>query len=250
MYDKKFDIEKIKIIKKNSSSRKFLKIIRNFNTEASLNKYSYNFSWLGVPIIQLPQDIIIIQELLYTVKPDLIIETGVARAGSLIFYSSILSMIHKKYKVVGVDLDIRNHALKVLKKHKFSKNIITFQGSSNDSYILDKIYKISKNHKKVLVCLDSDHTHPHVFKELQNYSKFVSKNSYLIVFDTTQGTLSNKDINKISKMYKYKPWSKKSNPLTAVKKFIKINKNFVVDNNPYQKALISNCYSGFLKKIK
>ncbi len=144
MFDKKFEKEKINIIKRNSSSKKFLDITKKFNVEASLNKYTYNFSWLGVPIIQYPQDMITMQELLFEVKPDLIIETGIARAGSLIFYSSILSMIHEKYRVIGVDVDIRKHAKKVLKEHKFSKNITTFQGSSNNKLILNKINKISK----------------------------------------------------------------------------------------------------------
>ena len=250
MYDKKFEIEKKKIINKNSLSKKFLKITKDFNLESSLNKYTYNFNWMGVPIIQHPQDIIIMQELIYDIKPDLIIETGVARSGSLIFYSSILSLIHKKFRVIGIDIDIREHSKKVLKNHKFSKNITTIIGSSNDIKILNKVYKISKNYKKVLVCLDSDHTHEHVLNELKNYSKFVSKNSYIVVFDTTIGTFDSKILNKISKTYKYKPFGKKSNPLTAVKRFIKDNKNYVIDHNPFKKALISNCYSGFLKKIK
>ena len=250
MYDNKFEAEKKKIIKKNSLSKNFLKITQKFNEEASLNKYTYTFNWLGVPIIQYPQDIIVMQELLYDIKPDLVIETGIARAGSLIFYSSILSLIHKKYKVIGIDIDIRKHAKKVLNNHNFSKNIITLQGSSNDQKILEKIKKISKNYKKILVCLDSDHTHDHVLKELENYSKFVSKKSYLVVFDTTQGTFNNNIINKISKIYKYKPWGKKSNPLTAVEQFLKNNQNFNVDNNYFNKSLVSNCYSGFLKKIK
>ena len=152
--------------------------------------------------------------------------------------------------MIGVDIDIRNHAKKVLKEHRFSKNIITFQGSSNDEKILKKITKVSKKHKKILVCLDSDHTHQHVLEELENYSRYVSKNSYLVVFDTTQGSFDKKNINKISKVYKYKPWGKNSNPLTAVKKFLKTNKNFVINQEPFNKALVSNCYSGFLKKIK
>ena len=115
---------------------------------------------------------------------------------------------------------------------------------------LIKFQKISKKYKKVLVCLDSDHTHQHVLRELENYNKFVSKNSYLVVFDTTQGTFDNKNINKISKIYKYKPWGKNSNPLTAVKEFLKNNKNFVINDEFFNKALVSNCYSGFLKKIR
>tara|TARA_B100001123_G_C15194385_1_gene980748 strand:- start:561 stop:1313 length:753 start_codon:yes stop_codon:yes gene_type:complete len=250
MYDKKFEIEKKKIIKKNRSSKKFFNLTKKFNTEASLNKYTYSFNWLGVPIIQYPQDIIIMQELIYKVKPDLIIETGVARSGSLILYSSLLALITKNYRVIGVDLDIRSHARKVLLNHKFSKKITTFEGSSNNKKILNKILKITKKFKKVLVCLDSDHTHNHVLKELENYSNFVSKNSYIVIFDTTQGMFDKRNIKKISKIYKYKPWGIKSNPLTAVKEFLKTNKNFVVDNNYFDKALISNCYSGFLRRIK
>ena len=250
MYDKKFELERKRIIKKNSISKKFLNITKNFNIQATLNKYSYNFNWLGVPIIQYPQDIILMQELLYEVKPDLIIETGVARSGSLIFYSSILSLIHKKYKVIGIDIDIRKHAKKVLKRHKYSKNIITFQGSSNDEKILNKVFKISKKYKKILVCLDSDHTHQHVLEELKNFSKIVSKNSYLIVFDTTPGSFDKKNTNKISKVYNFKLSGKNSNPLTAVNQFLKTNKNFVINNEPFNKALVSNCYSGFLKKVK
>ena len=162
----------------------------------------------------------------------------------------MLSLIHKKYQIIGIDIDIRSHAVRVLKNHKYSKNITTFQGLSNNIKILEKIAKISKKYKKVLVCLDSDHTHRHVLEELINYSKFVSKNSYLVVFDTTQGTFDNKNINKISKIYKYKPWGKNSNPLTAVRDFLEINKDFVINQEPFKKALISNCYSGFLKKIK
>jgi cephalosporin hydroxylase len=164
MYDKKFEDERKKIINKNFSSKKLMKIAQNFNVEASLNKYTYNFNWLGVPIIQYPQDLILMQELLYDIKPDLIIETGIARSGSLIFYSSILSLIHKKFKVIGVDIDIRKHAKRVLNKHKYSKNIITFQGSSTNQKILDKISKLSKKYKKILVCLDSAHTHPTCFR--------------------------------------------------------------------------------------
>ena len=122
------------------------------------------------------------QELLYEIKPDLIIETGVARSGSLVFYSSILSLIHKRYKVIGVDIDIRNHARKVLQKHKFAKNITTFQGSSNDDKILNKISKISKKYKKVLVCLDSDHTHQHVLRELEKLLYFLQTCVFVELF--------------------------------------------------------------------
>ena len=130
-YDIKFQKERDQIIDRNYKSKKFLKIARDFNYQASLNQYTYSFDWLGVPIIQYPQDIMLMQELIFEIKPDMIIETGIARSGSLILYSSLLSLIHKKYKVLGVDIEIRKHAKKVLKNHKFSKNIIAIEGSSN-----------------------------------------------------------------------------------------------------------------------
>lgn len=249
-YDIKFQKERDQIIDRNYKSKKFLKIARDFNYQASLNQYTYSFDWLGVPIIQYPQDIMLMQELIFEIKPDMIIETGIARSGSLILYSSLLSLIHKKYKVLGVDIEIRKHAKKVLKNHKFSKNIIAIEGSSNHPKTLDQILKISKSYNNILVCLDSAHTHQHVLDELKNYSKFVSKNSYIVVFDTTIKTFHEKQISKLAKLYQYKPFGKKSNPYTAISEFLKDNKNFQINDKFHKKALISNCNSGFLKRVK
>ena len=250
IYDKKFNIEVDKRVKNFSKNSKLKKSAKNFNIQASLRKYSYNFLWAGVPIIQLPQDLILMQELIFKVKPDLIIETGIARGGSLIFYSSILSLIKKKYKIIGIDFDIRKHAKKVLSHHKFAKNVTTIEGSSIDKKTSEKIKKLKKNYKKVLVCLDSNHVHRHVIKELNLYSKFVSKNSYIVVFDTTCGTFDKKNMKKIAQNYNYKPFGIRSNPLTAVKEFLKKNKNFIIDYNFHNKGLITNCYNGFLKRVK
>lgn len=248
IYDKKFNLESNRIINNLIKKKKLQKASRDFNIQASINKYTYNFNWLGVPVIQYPQDLQIMQEIIFDVKPDLIIETGVARGGSLIFYSSILSLIKKRYKVIGVDLDIRKHAKKVLTTHPFAKKITTFQGSSVDFKIFNQIKKISKKFKKIMVCLDSDHTHDHVLKEMELYKDLVTKNSYMVVFDTTQAIFPNNIINKIKKTYAYKPWGKNSNPLTAIKEFLKTNNNFKIIKSQHEKLLITNCYKGFLKK--
>lgn len=250
IYDKKFDNEVKKRIKDFSENKKLLVCSSEFNEQASLAKYTYNFKWLGVPVIQYPQDLVVMQELIFNLKPDLIIETGVARAGSLIFYSSLLSLIHKKYKIIGIDIEIRKHAKKVLSKHKFSKNIVTFEKSSTDNNIIKKIHSIAKKYKKILVCLDSDHTHEHVLNEMNLYCKFVSKNSYLVVFDTSQAFFKKEIINHMAKSYSYKPWGHKSNPYTAVKEFLVNNKNFKIENYYDKKSLITNARNGFLKRIK
>ena len=216
---------------------------------SSLKKYTYNFTWLGRPIIQFPQDMIIIQELIWSVKPDLIIETGVAHGGSLVFSSSILQLIGRG-KVVGVDIEIRKHNYLAIKKHPLSKRIILIQGSSVDTRTIKKISKYVKKNNKIMVFLDSNHTHDHVLKELQLYSDFVTKDSYVVVFDTTMNLFDDKTINKISKNYRFKPWGKNSNPHSAVKVFLKNNKKFEIDKKLHEKSLITNCYDGFIKRIK
>ena len=247
-YDKKFDLEIKKRVKSFSKNSKLLEVSKKFNIQSALTKYSYNFSWAGVPVIQLPQDLICMQELIFKIKPDMIVETGIARGGSLIFYSSILSMIKSKYKVVGIDIDIRAHARKVLNTHKLAKKIITIKDSSLKKEVFKNVQKLKKKFPKVLVCLDSCHTENHVLEELKLYSNLVSKGSYIVVFDSTCGTFDKKNMDKVAKNYNYKPFGKKSNPLTAIYKFLKINKNFKIDDSFNNKALITNCLKGFLKK--
>ena len=250
IYDKKFEKEKKLIINSFKKNKEIKKAAYNFCLAAAKYKYTYNFSWFGVPIIQHPEDLIIMQEIILEVKPDLIIDIGVARGGSSIYYSSILELLGNKGKVLGVDIDYRKHTKKVFKKHYLKKNVKLIEGSSISSKVANRIYNFAKNYKKIMVCLDSNHTHDHVLEELNLYSKIVSKNSYLVVFDTTDGLYSAEIIKKISKKYKFKPFSKKSNPLTAVKEFIKKNKNFKIDESKHTKAQITSCYKGFLKKIK
>jgi len=242
---KEFNDEKKIRIKKNQVIKKFQRASSNFLLESIKQKYSYNFTWMGVPIIQIPQDMYQIQEIIWDVKPDLIIETGVAHGGSLIFNASMLAILNsfeqKKRKVIGIDIDLRKHNKDILNKHFLKKYIQTIDGSSIDTKIFKKIKKISEKFKKVLVILDSNHTHEHVFEELNLYSQIVSKNSYCIVFDTIIHDMPND-------FYPDRDWDKKNNPMTAVNKFLNKNKKFEIDPEINNKLMITMAKNGYLRK--
>ncbi|NGX57102.1 MAG: Rhamnosyl O-methyltransferase [Candidatus Anoxychlamydiales bacterium] len=218
------------------------KLQKNLLIRAIKTKYTYNFRWFGLPIIQFPQDIIAMQEIIYKVKPDLIIETGIARGGSLIFYASMLEILGKG-TVLGIDIDIREHNRKALEKHFLFKRIKMFEGSSTDLNIFEQVKKIASNNNKILVALDSNHTHSHVLKELELYSSLVSKDSYLVVFDT-----SIEDVP--DDMFPNRPWDKKNNPKTALKEFLSKNDRFIIDKTFEEKLLITANIDGYLKCIK
>lgn len=207
------------------------------------NKYSYNFSWLGRPIIQYPQDIIAMQEIIWKVKPDLIIETGIAHGGSLIFYASMLELLGGERKVIGIDIDIREHNRKEIEKHKMYNRIEMIQGSSIDSKIINQVKAKAKNYKKVLVVLDSNHTHEHVLEELRAYETLVNKESYIVVFDTVVEDLPNEYFND-------RPWDNENNPKTAVWEFLRENKRFEADNFIDNKLQITVAPNGYLKCIE
>jgi cephalosporin hydroxylase len=208
-------------------------------------RYSYNFTWLGRPIIQFPQDIIAMQEIIWRVKPDLIVETGIAHGGSLMFYASMLELIGGNGQVLGIDIDIREHNRVEIEKHTMFKRITMIQGSSTNEEVLQQVHKLAKRSKskRVLVVLDSNHTHDHVIKELELYSPLVSKGSYLVVFDTIIEDMP-KDF------FPDRPWSKGNNPKTAVWEFLKTNDRFVSDKDIENKLLITVAPDGYLKCIK
>ena len=208
-------------------------------------EYSYHFSWLGRPIIQYPQDILAIQEIIWKTKPDLIIETGIAHGGSLILSASMLELIGKG-EVLGIDIDIRKHNKQEIEKHPMFKRITMIEGSSIDIKIIKKVQEFAKNRKKIMVILDSNHTHDHVLSELNAYSKLVKKGSYVIVFDTIISDIP----NKYSKKLMNGNWNKKDNPKTAVHEFLKENKRFEIDHEVENKLLITVAPDGFLKCIK
>ena len=178
-----FILEKQRSIKAMNENEKLKKLSADWFTEGFKHKYSYNFTWLGRPIIQYPQDIIALQEIIWEVKPDLIIETGIAHGGSLIFHASMLEIIGGDGEVLGIDIDIREHNRAEIEKHKMFKRITLIEGSSVEQSVIDKVYSFAKNKKNILVILDSLHTHDHVLQELRLYSPLVSKDSYLVVFD-------------------------------------------------------------------
>ena len=206
-------------------------------------KYSYNFTWLGRPIIQFPQDIIALQELIWQIKPDLIIETGIAHGGSLILSASMLELLGGTGQVLGIDIDIREHNRVEIEAHPMSKRITMIQGSSTDPDVAQKIYTFAKDRKRILVVLDSMHTHEHVSKELELYSPLVSSGSYLVVFDTIIEDLPDD-------FFPDRPWRKGNNPKTAVWEFLKKNDRFVIDKDLENKLLITVAPNGYLRCIK
>jgi len=214
-----------------------------FNTESNKAQYSYNFSWMGRPIIQYPQDMIAMQEIIWEVKPDLIIETGIAHGGSLIYYASLLELIGNG-EVLGIDIDIRHHNRKEIEKHRMYKRIKMIEGSSISDEVADKVKNETIGKKSVLVSLDSNHTHEHVLQELKLYSPLVTLGSYIVVFDTIvenlpEGYFSQK-----------RPWGISNNPKTAVDEFLKTNDKFDVDHAIDNKLLISVAPGGYLKRVK
>jgi cephalosporin hydroxylase len=230
---------------------------QTFMAESISPQYSYNFNWLARPIIQYPQDMAAMQEIVWEVKPDLIIETGIAHGGSLIFSASMLALLdlceaieQKKSidpsrsgrKVVAVDIDIRPHNRAAIEAHPMASRIQMIQGSSIAPSIVQQIRHIAAMHKKVLVCLDSNHTHEHVLAELKAYGPLVSPGSYCVVFDTIVEDLP-------KEMFPERPWGPGNSPKTAVLEFLAGNLEFEVDKTIDSKLLISVAPHGFLKRV-
>ncbi len=211
--------------------------------EVSIYKYSYNFTWMGRPIIQMPQDIIAMQEIIWQVQPDLIIETGIAHGGSLVLYASVLELIGGDGKVVGIDIDIREHNRVEIERHPMSKRITMMEGSSTDKSIVKETYNLAKGKNRVLVALDSNHTHEHVMKELHLYSPLVTRGSYLVVFDTIIEDMP-------EKFFPDRPFGRGNNPKTAVWEFLKRNDRFVIDKDIENKIVITVAPDGYLRCIK
>lgn len=220
----------------------FKKIGIEFIKSTIEQKYSYNFTWMGRPIIQYPQDILAMQEIIWQVKPDLIIETGIAHGGSLLFYASMLELL-KSGKAIGVDIEIRKYNKIQIKKSPFYNRIELIEGSSIDPKVFEYVSSLSINCKKIMVILDSNHTHEHVFNELILYSRLVGVGSYLVVFDTIIEDLPRGFFND-------RPWDKGNNPKTAVMEFLRNNDQFVVDKEIMNKLLITSAPDGYLKRVK
>jgi cephalosporin hydroxylase len=245
---KSFDQEVTERVAANEQDSALQRSAQGFIEESLRTQYSYNFSWLGRPIIQYPQDIVAMQELIWTLKPDLVIETGIAHGGSLIFSASMLELNAvcggpQDAEVLGVDIDIRAHNRSAIEAHPMSKRISMIQGSSIAAEIVEQVRRKAAAKKNIMVCLDSNHTHDHVLAELQAYAPFTSVGNYCVVFDTIVEDVP-------GSLIKDRPWSKGNNPKTAVWKYLQAHPEFSIDKGIDNKVLISVAPSGYLKRLR
>jgi cephalosporin hydroxylase len=253
-----FDNEVDSRVIANGLNQELLTATQVFNLLSMNAKYSYNFTSLGRPVIQYPQDMVAVQELIWKIKPDLIIETGIAHGGSLIMSASMLALLDmceaiesgtvldpkkSKRKVMGLDIDIRQHNREAIEAHPMSSRIQMIQGSSIAAEVIEKVKAVAKNYQRVLVCLDSNHTHDHVLAELEAYAPLTSVGSYCIVFDTIV-----EDMPKA--MFSDRPWGPGNNPKTAVREYLKTHPDFEIDKSIDHKLLISVAPEGYLKRVK
>jgi cephalosporin hydroxylase len=256
----KFEKESIDRISENKNNENLLNAKNAFLKESILCKYSYNFKALGRPIIQYPQDIVALQEIIWKVRPDLIIETGIAHGGSLIMSASMLALLdiceaielgaaaminpnESKRKVIGVDIDIRPDKKEAIESHPLASRIQMIQGSSIDPLVVEKVKKLASAYNRIIVCLDSNHTCDHVLEELNAYAPLTSIGSYCIVFDTLIEDMP-------TNAFPDRPWSPGNNPKTAVHKYLKNHTEFVIDKQIENKLLITASPDGYLKKIR
>lgn len=243
-HKKQFETEKAANIAAMGNNQEAKDTALKFMLDTAQHKYTYNFTWLGRPIIQYPQDMVALQELIWQTKPDLIIEMGIAHGGSLIFSASILQLLDNGGEVLGVDIDIRPHNRVEIEAHPLSKKITMIEGSSIEASTIQKVHDHAKGKKNIMVILDSNHTHDHVLQELEAYASLVTKDNYLIVFDTA--------VEDVPEDYDWgiRTWGKGNNPKTAVWEFLKTHNEFEIDKSIDNKLLISVAPDGYLKRIK
>ena len=216
-------------------------------------KHLYSFTWMGRPMIQNPEDMIRMQEVIWQTKPDVIIETGIAHGGSLVFYASLLESLGKG-KIIGVDVEIRHHNRKALEDHELFKRICLVEGSSTCDRTVREVSKTISKKDKVLVILDSAHDYDHVLMELKLYSEFVTKESYIVVTDGSQEFLGNTPRAKKDYGDYAETWED-NNPKKASATFLKNNKIFklVEPNFAFNEGSInfriSHWPDAFLQKI-
>ena len=241
VWDESFENWRKGFLKSQSEDQNFSQLSRVWLQKSVNHKYSYQFDWLGVPIIQMPGDLIVFQDIVYKTRPDLIIETGVARGGSLIFWASIQQLCGIEGMVLGIDIDIRDHAIQAISSSRFNENIELILGSSTSEDVISKVAGIASNFERVMVVLDSNHTHDHVMEELKLYSELVSPSCMLLVLDTAIDDLEvDPDRN----------WGPGASPKSAVLDFMATHEGEFVNHIEYEtRAAISVAPQGYwLKK--
>lgn len=210
--------------------------------EITRHKYAYNFTWMGRPIIQFPQDMVATQEIIWRTRPELIVETGIAHGGSLIYYASLLELLGGDRQVLGIDVDIRAHNRKEIETHPMARRIRMIEGSSTDESVVHKVATAAAT-RRVMVILDSNHTLDHVQRELDLYSPLVTKGCYLVVFDTLLEDMP-------ADLQGSRPWGPGNGPKTAVHRFLQNNKRFEIDKDIEYKLLITVAPDGYLRCIE
>jgi cephalosporin hydroxylase len=251
-----FDEEVVNRIDAMSRNDRLQADAAEFMRSSLLAQYSYNFAWMSRPIIQYPQDIVAMQELIWRVRPDLIIETGIAHGGSLIFSASMLALLDmadainsgatldpakSNRKVLGIDIDIRAHNRAAIEAHPMASRIQMIQGSSVAPEVVAQVHEIAAGYRHALVCLDSNHTHAHVLAELEAYAPLTSVGSYCVVFDTIVEDVP-------AGMYPDRPWGPGDSPKTAVREFLKTHAEFEIDKSIQHKLLITVAPDGYLNR--
>lgn len=215
----------------------------DFVRRSSEYRYSYNFSWLGRPVIQYPTDIVAMQEIIWSARPEVIVETGVAHGGMLVFYASMLQLLGGDGIVIGIDIDIRAHNRSAIESHPLASRIRLVEGSSIDEGVAARVRELAGGSRRVLVALDSMHTREHVLRELQLYSPLVHKDGYVVVFDTSIEDMP-------EDFYPDRPWSPGNSPRTAVHDFLAANDRFEIDREIENKLLITVAGEGFLRCVR
>jgi cephalosporin hydroxylase len=255
--EEQFAQERLQRLEEYSEDARLKSLAHDWVFHSMQQKYLYNFDWLGRPIIQYPEDMVAIQELIWKVKPTLVIETGIAHGGSLVLSASMLAMLDyceaveagtsldprkSRRRVVGIDIDIRSHNRSAIEDHPLSGLISMVEGSSVDQHVIDEVHQLAAGHETVIVFMDSNHTHEHVLGELNAYAHLVTSGSYCVVFDTFVEDMP-------PKYFPDRPWDKGDSPKTAVREYLKSHSEFEIDKSIDNKLLISVAPDGYLLRI-
>lgn len=224
------------------------RLSRAWMDRAQAARYSYHFEWLGRPVIQYPQDIVAMQEIIFAVKPDLIVETGIAHGGSLVFSASMLALNAlcggpADARVVGIDIEIRPHNRAAIEAHPLASRIAMIEGSSTDAGVVARVAAMAEG-RRVLVQLDSSHTHDHVLAELHAYAPMVSVGSYCVVLDTVIEEMP-------EQLSADRPWGRGNSPRTAVAEFLRSaeGRKFAVDAAVHDRLMVTAAPGGYLRRV-
>jgi cephalosporin hydroxylase len=212
------------------------------NAAADRHDWSYQWSWLGLPVIELPPDIVALQEVIWETRPQLVIETGIARGGSLVLYASILELLGQG-EVLGIDIDIRAHNREAIEAHRLARRIRMIEGSSLDEAVVGEALGAAAVAERVMVVLDSNHTHEHVLAELRAYGPLVTVGQFLVVADTFVEQIPAQE-------HRPRPWGPGDNPATALHAWLEEVEGFEPDPFVNAKLLLTASPGGYLRRVR